>query len=252
VSTPGVLLRSGIGPRADLARLGVTPVVELPAVGARLLDHPGAAIILRARWGVSSLRHPLIQTMLRFTSKDSPYPNDMQVQPGSFLPLHPRITLPTVTLMTCVGKPRGVGTIHFPSADPHARPILHSGMLVDKADHARAVEGLRIAYECARTPAMRELAHFFWPAERVLHRVEDLGTWIYRSCGSGYHPCGTVPMGPDGDPAAAVDEQGRVRGVEGLIVADASIFPTIPSANTNLTALMVGERFGEWLREQAI
>ena len=74
------------------------------------------------------------------------------------------------------------------------------------------------------------------------------GEWIARSSGTAFHMCGTVPMGPEGDPDAAVDGRGRVRGVSGLWVADASVFPTIPSANTNLTALMLGERFGEWFR----
>jgi choline dehydrogenase len=189
---------------------------------------------------------------LRYTSKGSPYPNDMQLQPGSFLPLHPRITLPTVTLMCCVGKPRGVGSIDFPSADPRARPVIHSEMLVDADDRARAVEALLLAFECAKTPAMRKLARFAWPRESVLARRASLEEWIYKSCGSGYHPAGTVPMGPEGAPDAAVDGRGRVRGVEGLVVADASIMPTIPSANTNLTTLMIGERFGEWLREDLV
>ena len=74
-------------------------------------------------------------------------------------------------------------------------------------------------------------------------------TWIRNRCDSGYHPCGTVPMGKDGDPKAACDQHGRVRGVEGLWVADASLFPTVPVANTHLTALMIGERFGEWVRD---
>ncbi|MBL9108057.1 MAG: choline dehydrogenase, partial [Myxococcales bacterium] len=62
----------------------------------------------------------------------------------------------------------------------------------------------------------------------------------------GYHPSGTVPMGPEGSPDAAVDSRGRFSGISGLTVADASIMPTIPSVNTNLPTLMIGERFGEW------
>ena len=252
IATPGILLRSGVGPRDKVARLGVELAAEVPAVAARLLDHPGAAIFLLARRGVSSLVHPLIQTVLRYTSRGSPYPSDMQLQPGSFLPLHPRLTLPTVTLMCCIGKPRGTGTLDFTSADPRAMPRIHSGMLVDRDDHARAVEALALAGELARAAPMRGLARFLWPGERTLMDRAALGAWIHRSCGSGYHPCGTVPMGREGDPAAAVDGRGRVRGVEGLIVADASITPTIPSANTNLTSLMIGERFGEWLRDGAL
>jgi len=68
-------------------------------------------------------------------------------------------------------------------------------------------------------------------------------------CDSGYHPCGTVPMGADGDPDAATDGRGRVRGVDGLFVADASLMPTVPTSNIHLPTLMIGERFGEWLKE---
>jgi choline dehydrogenase len=125
-------------------------------------------------------------------------------------------------------------------------------MLVDRDDLSRAVDALTLAYEIARTAPMRELGWFVWPTERTLMRREALERWITRSCGSGYHPCGTAPMGPEGDVSAAVDGRGRVRGVEGLVVADASIMPTIPSVNTNLTALMIGERFGEWLRDGAV
>jgi choline dehydrogenase len=176
----------------------------------------------------------------------------MQLQPGSFVPLHPRLTLRLVSMMCCVGKPRGVGRIDFTSADPRAKPRIFAEMLVDRQDHARAVEAMTFALELGRTEPMRKLARFVWPLERTLRDRDALGEWIYRSCGSGYHPCGTAPMGPEGDPAAAVDGRGRVRGVEGLVVADASIMPTIPSANTNLTTLMIGERFGEWLRDGAL
>ncbi|CAN93646.1 Choline dehydrogenase [Sorangium cellulosum So ce56] len=254
IATPGILLRSGIGPRAELARLGVALVSDVPAVGARLLDHPGAVIGLwpRRRGLIDVLRQPLVQTMLRYTSRGSPYPNDVMLQPGSFFPLHPRLTIPAFAIACCIGKPRGVGRIEHASADPHARPRIASNMLVDRDDLSRAVDALTLAYEIARTAPMRELGWFVWPTERTLMRREALERWITRSCGSGYHPCGTAPMGPEGDVSAAVDGRGRVRGVEGLVVADASIMPTIPSVNTNLTALMIGERFGEWLRDGAV
>jgi choline dehydrogenase len=83
----------------------------------------------------------------------------------------------------------------------------------------------------------------------VLRRRTWLDGYIRRISDSGYHPSGTVPMGPEGSPTAATDGRGRVRGVEGLLVADASRMPTIPTANTHLPTFMIGERFGEWLRE---
>lgn len=251
IATPGILLRSGIGPRARVARLGVELVADVPAVAARLLDHPGAAIFLVPRVYPANFGHPLIQTMMRYTSEDSPYPNDMQVQPGSFLRLF-GVSLPLVSLMCCVGKPRGHGDIEFTSADPHAKPRIDSRLLVDPVDRARAVEAIELLYRLTRSRAMRGLVRYLWPAERVLRSREALTAWIPRSCDSGYHPCGTVPMGADDDPDAAVDQHGRVREMTGLWVADASIMPTVPSVNTNLPTLMIGERFGEWLREGAL
>jgi choline dehydrogenase len=248
ILTPAILLRSGIGPREIVARLGIELVAGAPAVGARLLDHPGAGIFLAPRPGVCRIDHPLIQNVLRYTSEGSPYPNDMQVQPGSLLPLG-GFSLPVVTLMCCVGKPRGIGKLEFRSADPSAKPRIVSQLLENDEDRARAVEALELAWLLARTPDMRELAGFFWPPERTLSDRDALDAWILLSTGSGYHPCGTVPMGPDSDESAAVDGRGRLRGVEGLIVADASIMPTIPSSNTNLPTLMIGERFGAWLRD---
>jgi choline dehydrogenase len=250
IQTPGILLRSGLGPRAELERLGVPEVADLPAVGARLLDHPGAAIILAPRRGACDVRAPLLQVMARFTSRRSPYASDVQLQPGSFLPF-PLVTLPAVTLMCCLGKPKGTGTLRFPSADPHSRPHIESRVFVHPEDRARAVEALELAWLCARTPAMRKLAHFVWPGEAVLRDRQALSEWLVKSAGSGYHPCGTVPMGADGDPEAALDGRGRVRHVRGLFVVDASVMPTIPSANTNLPTLMLGERFGAWLRDDA-
>jgi choline dehydrogenase len=248
IGTLGLLLRSGIGPRDDVARLGVELTAHVPGVGARLLDHPGSALIFAARPGVSSSSHPLIQTLLRWTSERSSFVGDMQVQPGSTLPL-PWLTVPTVTMMCCIGKPRGAGRVVFRSVDPLERPIIESDLLTDPHDLDKAVQGVELAFRCARTKAMRGLAWPFWPAPSALRDRDGIRGWIFRGSGSGYHPCGTVPMGPDGDAMAATDQWGRVRGVEGLLVADASLMPTIPSSNLHVPTLMMGERFGEWLRD---
>jgi choline dehydrogenase len=250
VATPGILLRSGIGPRRELERLGVTPVADVPAIGRRMLDHYGVMIVLAPRRGTCDVHAPLIQTCLRYTSEGGETVNDVLIQPGSFLEL-PDSVAPFFTIMACVEKPRGHATLTFPSADPHARPTMVAHAFADASDRARAVEGLQIAWLCASSRAMRELAYFAFPSESVLSNRAALGEWIGRSSGTAFHMCGTVPMGPEGAPDAAVDGRGRVRGVSGLWVADASVFPMIPSANTNLPTLMLGERFGEWFRTGA-
>ena len=173
----------------------------------------------------------------------------MILQAGSVLPL-PFGTVPLVSLMCSVGKSRGQGTLEYLSADPRARPRIESRLLMDDVDRARTVEAIKLAVELAQSPPMRELATFFWPPASVVTRKERLERWLGRVCDSSYHPCGTVPMGADGasDADAATDGRGRVRGVEGLSVADASLMPTIPSAHTNLTTIMMGERFGAWMK----
>jgi choline dehydrogenase len=251
-STPGILLRSGIGPRRSVERIGVDLVVDLPSVGTRLLDHPGCAIFLRPHEPHRVPGRPFIQTVLRYTSSLGPR-NDMFMQVGSVVP-HPYGALPLVSIMASVGKSYGLGSITFPSANPRVRPRIESNLFVEDRDRKRAVEAMSLAADLARTPPMRALARFFWPRPAEIERPGGLEAWVTRLCDSSYHPCSTVPMGADdaSDTEAATDGRGRVRHVEGLVVADASLMPTIPSAHTNLTALMMGERFGEWLREERL
>ncbi len=252
IATPGILLRSGVGPRAEVARLGVDLVADVPAVGARLLDHPGCAVFFAPRPGVCDVRHPLIQTALRFTSRAGGQLNDLQIQAGSLVPFPSGLEVPMVSLMFQVGKTRGHGTLRFTSADPHACPEIHSRLLADPDDLELALEAVELLWLLGSSRELSELATFALPSERDYRSRGAIREWILRQTGSGYHPCGTVPMGSDAalaSGAAATDDHGRVRGVEGLVVADASLFPTVPSSNTNLPTIMLGERIGAWLRE---
>jgi choline dehydrogenase len=248
-NTPGILLRSGVGPRSEVERIGVDLVADVPAVGARVLDHPGAAIFFRPRPGVQFLSDPLIQTVLRCSAQGSNRRNDLVLQAGSVLAL-PFVTVPLVSIMCQLGKPRGYGTLRIPSASVRARPHIESRLLVDPLDRARVVAALGLALELSQSRAMRDKATPFWPPAGVTKDPVRLEAWLGRICDSGYHPCGTVPMGADDarPEDAATDGRGRVRGVEGLWVADASLMPTIPSAHLHLTTIMIGERFGEWMR----
>jgi len=248
VSTPGVLLRSGLGPADAVARVGAVLLRELPGVGARLLDHPGVAVFFWPRTpGFSSLEHPLVQTVCRYGATGSSCPNDMQIQPGSWVPL-PWGDVRAVTLAACVGKPRGVGRIRFDTSRPLDPPVIETALLANPDDRRMATEALRKIGELARTPILSKLARPVYPSR---HPWDDAGAFVAppeQICGSGYHPSGTAPMGPERDPLAVTDAHGRVRGTRGLYVADASLMPTITSSNTHLPTLMIGERFGEWLR----
>jgi choline dehydrogenase len=249
IATPGILLRSGIGPEREVLRLGVPIVADVPGVGARLLDHPGVAIFFSPRKpGFSRIDHPLVQTVCRYASEGSECPNDMQLQPGSFVPL-PHLPISGVTLAACIGKPRAAGRIRFVSARATDAPVLATALLSDERDRAAAREALVWIARLAKTKALAPLARPVYPSLRPFDEAGALRRPLEQITGSGYHPCGTVPMGSDRDPLAATDGRGRVRGVRSLYVADASLMPTIPSSNTNVPTLMIGERFGEWLRE---
>lgn len=249
IATPGVLLRSGIGPKARVEAIGVTPLLDVANVGARLLDHPGAAFFLWPKRGVCDVKHPLIQTAYRFRSERGTHLNDLQVQPGSAVVL-PFASLPLVSIMCHVGKPRGRGSITYATARADERPTIESRLLDDPYDRALAVEALSMAWAISQTAPMKDMAKVVWPPPRAVADRGSLDGWIRRVCDSGYHACGTVPMGRPGE--GAVDGRGRFDGIEGLIVADASLMPTVPTGNIHLPTLMIGERFGEWLRDGAL
>lgn len=250
IQTPAILVRSGIGPREVLDRLGVPLVSDVPAVGARLFDHPGCLIALAPLGDVASFEHPMIQTTLRFSSKGGNFPNDMQLQPLSFLQIEGAPLL--FGIAAVVGKPYAAGRLIFTSGGPRAQPEIRPNLLGDPRDLAALADGIELALAAARTRAIQNLGMPVWPSPEELATRAGIEGFLRMNVGSGLHPVGTVPMGAPDDPEAAVDQYGRVRGVLGLLVADASLMPTIPSANTNLPTIMIGERFAEWLREGRI
>lgn len=247
IGSPGILIRSGVGPRRDVERLGVQLVADNENVGARLLDHPGTAIFFRPKRGVFQRGAPLIQVGIRFRWSRGTMPNDLQLQPGSVFAF-PGVDLPAMAMMTHVGKPVGTGRIRFESVDPAAKPKIDSRLFEEEADVDAILEALELARDLSETRAVKAVATPLIPWSRTLRSRSKLRRWVRTVCDSGYHPCGTVPMGADDDPTAACDGRGRVRGVERLYVADASIMPTVPTSNINLPTLMIGERFGEWFR----
>lgn len=249
IATPGILLRSGVGPAAHVAAVGAELVAEVPGVAARLLDHPGVAVFFWPETpGFSSLEHPLVQTVCRYTSAGSDCPNDMQLQPGSWVPL-PWGDVRAVTLASCVGKPRGVGRLRFVSGRAEDAPVIETALLSHPDDRRMASEALAKIGELARTKTLSALARPVYPSRRPWDDAGRFTPPLEQITGSGYHPSGTAKMGPDRDALAVTDGRGRVRGVRGLYVADASLMPTITSSNTHVATLMIGERFGEWLRD---
>jgi choline dehydrogenase len=147
-----------------------------------------------------------------------------------------------------VQRTAGRGRLTLRSADAHEQPQLDMHYATHPEDMRRLVEGTKLAWSLMHGP---ELAPF---AERVLRPkpevMEDdaaIEEFVRSTTSTTWHVCGTCKMGGEGNPMAVVDQRGKVRGLEGLYVADASVMPEIVSCNTNLTSIMIGERVGEWL-----
>jgi choline dehydrogenase len=137
------------------------------------------------------------------------------------------------------------------SSDPRAQPRIELNYLDHPEDMRRMVEGIRLAWRVAQRPAIaRHAERVAILTEEMVASDEFVQGYLQMAVNTIYHPVGTARMGPDGDEGAVVDQRGRVRGVDGLAVVDASIMPNVPRANTNLTCIMIGERVAEWMREE--
>ncbi len=248
VHTPAVLIRSGIGPADVLDRLGVARQHVAAGVGQHLQDHPAIGPTLVPREGVADWDQPVIQTTLRYTATGSDDVNDMQLEPLSFMHIPGGRLL--LGLVACVFKSYSYGKLEFDSTDIDARPRLVMEYLSDERDYIKIVDGVRRTIEVCRTKAIASVSEGIRrPTERELADPALLEPWIRRNAASGAHPSCTARMGPTDDPTAVVDERGLVHGVHGLRIADASIMPRVPSANTNVPTIMIGERMAEFVRD---
>ena len=248
--SPGILLRSGIGGRAAVAALGVDAVCDLPGVGQNLCDHPAISVVASVRDpGLIDFDSPIIQTILRYTCEGSDKRNDLQIEQLSFVGR--ASDPPSIGIAAVLEYQYGRGELRLPDANPHSAPIVEQRFCEDERDAKRLARGLRDAIEFTRRGALADLIdEVRYPRDATQRSDAELIELCQRYAGSGYHPCGTIKMGPSQDAMAVVDQRGRVRGVDGLVVGDASIMPFVPRANTNLTSIMIGEKIGEWLRTE--
>jgi choline dehydrogenase len=241
--SPAILLRSGIGPAAELAALGIDVVADLP-VGQRLHDQPFYYNAYALKPEFLDTR-PAVGALLWTQSSDARGDElDIHIAVTHLLPPQLSPTGGAVTLSVAVVKPDSRGTLRLRSRDPREPPEIDCNFLATERDARRLREGVRLARKIARNPALARLIEVeIFPGDTVSD--DQLAGVIAANLASYGHPTATVPMGGPDDPWAVVDSHGAVKGTVGLRVIDASIIPVVPSVALNPTTMMIAERIAK-------
>ncbi len=212
--SPLLLMRSGIGPHATLVAHGITPLVDLPGVGANLVDHPWAPLILVPRAGLADLTALPAAVGLRYTTPGSGDINDMQmyfntVNLARWPSLQALVHEPLVLMFrTALQRPQSRGRLTLTTANPHSPPTIAVNCLDHPDDLRRMVAGLRLAWTLACSPQLRPYVE--WIALLTDAQVasdEALVAYLRLHCLTVNHPAGTARMGPRGDAEAVVDPE---------------------------------------------
>ena len=244
-ASPAILARSGIGPRAMLRSVGITIRVDLPGVGANLADHPLLSVDLPTRPSPGPSRFQTHVTY-RAGATDPAAPPDLLTFAAGPFETGPDQSVGGAVfgLVSGLLTPRSRGWVRLASDDAADPPRIHPAHLADPLDLERMLDAITEVRRIARTGPVAAIVTgpelTPGPAVATDDR-EALGAWARATVSTFHHPVGTCAMGPDPDRGAVTDARGSVHGTENLTVADASVMPTIPSANTNLPTIMVAE-----------
>ena len=276
--SPQLLMLSGIGPVEELKRHGVAVQHELPGVGQNLQDHIDYVQTWRVpssteSFGVSARGSAKVTAaMLEWRSKRSGMVTSPFATGGAFFRSSPEIEVPDLQLVFVIAvvddharkmhlghgischvdvlRPHSRGTVGLNSTDAREAPRIDPRFLSDERDMALLLKGAQAQQRIMESSPFAAIrGKMLYPT-----RLDDpagLAKDIRNRADTQYHPVGTCKMGPASDPMAVVDERLRVRGIQGLRVADASIMPTLVGGNTNAPAIMIGEKAADMIREDA-
>ena len=279
LNTPKLLQLSGIGP-ADLIReLGLEVRADVPGVGNNLQDHYGVRMVTELK-GVRTFNSmakglPLGLEILKWVFKR---PSILSVSPSLvhlfwksdpsldvpdleyvFTPASYREgtvglldTMPGMTLGVWQTRPHSKGSVRAVSADPFASPEINPNYLADPFDQEVLLRAMRLGRKLSTTEPLRPYLTGATNPKQSLQSDDELLDWARREGTTAYHMMGTARMGPEDDPQAVVDSQLRVRGFEGLRVADASIMPVMTSGNINAPVMMIAEKAADMILDKKL
>ena len=275
VNSPQLLQLSGIGPGPLLQGLGIEVKHALAGVGENLRDHYAPRFVARVknaetinerthglrlasevlkyaftRKGVLALNPTLIYVFWKSDERVDNYDLQLTFTPASYKEgVQSKLDdYPGMTIASWQQRPDSIGYVRSKSADPFDHPVIQPNYLVAESDRRVLLAGMKLA---RRLLGSRPLSKYYdreeFPGAQK-QSDEDLLTAAKRRGTTTFHLMGTCRMAPDSDPTSVVDDQLRVRGLEGLRVVDASIMPTMPSANLNASVLMIAEKAADMIR----
>jgi len=276
--SPQLLMLSGIGPAATLRRHGIPVVLDAPGVGQNLQDHidvvhsyeagkPAASqqglvgISLAGTWEI-------IKGMLFWRQRRSGQLTSNLAEGSGFIKSSLEETTPDLQLVfviaklmdhgrkillgkgysvhDCLLRPKSVGSVSLVSADPMAAPLIDTNFLSEQDDVDRLVRGFKLIREITRQPALARLGGRESKSSAAARSDKEIEAFIRSHADCAYHPVGTCRMG--NGPLDVVDDQLRVKGIDGLRVVDASIMPNIVSGNTNAPTIMIAEKAADMIK----
>jgi choline dehydrogenase len=277
VASPQVLELSGIGQPELLKKHGIEVKHELRAVGENFRDHINVRIIWKVKDARVSYNHMArgvgaVTQMMKYLTTGGGFMSLPSAPLLAFLKTRPELATPDVQMhlvpysikdpktrklqdfpsmtISCYQlRPESLGSIHIRSADPKAQPAIRFNFLGDSIDQQAMVGGFRMMRKIVNAPPMDVYRGEEFSPGLSVDSDEEILSYIRNNSQTAYHPIGTCRMGPG--PNTVVDDKLKVHGIEGLRIADASIFPTMPSGNTNAPSIMVGEKAADILKAAA-
>jgi choline dehydrogenase len=288
LETPKLLMLSGIGPAAHLGELGIDVVVDRPTIGDNLHDHPNVTVFHRGRREPDCF-YPQLYGFHRalagsplepeqadscyvfYTARSSLHQATLRMLPAILLPpwlyevravklglrrvVDAVLRFPPLArwlvgvygIVVILGKPLSRGTLRLRSRDPAAPARIDPRSFDDPRDLEALVAAVRLARRIAAAPPLAAWGNAELGPGRRRTSDRALARWIRKNVMTTFHFCGTCRMGDD--PDAPVDTRLRLRGVEGLRIADASIVPSVPVSALNAPSMLIGWRAARWVRE---
>ena len=254
IGSPHLLMLSGVGSSRHLEELGVRVVHDAPGIGQNLRDHPQVQLLWKTKPDFAFDEFaPRIQFVLRYTARGSSLRNDMLIHPFSHATRGWYYTAPDpdpvgVGMIAAIYLAESAGEIRLRTTNPHVQPFLDYNLLATDFDRQRLREAVHICLELAEKQPMAELVEErLAPTPYDLVSDDALDQWMMQVVSTSHHVSGTCKMGPSSDPISVVDQHGRIHGLRGIRVADASIMPDCIRANTNATSMVIGERVSDFI-----